>query len=142
MVRWVLERRPDTERSGVSEGDALRRAREEIAQLEAERVRLSTDVMEGRPGALEEEERLRQRIAELGHWLLEAEKEGQVSETPSYEDVLHSLRVRLAGSPQLRYQPAEDIGRDLVTNGYLSTEPDPALVRRALAEIGDEGGAP
>ena len=83
----MLERGPDTERSGVSEGDALRRAREEIAQLETERVRLSTDVMEGRPGALEEDERLRQRIAELGHWLLEAEKEGKeegrdVSEGP------------------------------------------------------------
>jgi hypothetical protein len=141
VVRWVLKRRPNTERSSVSEGDALRRAREEIAQLEAERVRLSADVMEGRPGALEEDERLRQRIAELGHWLLEAEKEHHGSETPSYEDVLHALRVRLAGSPQLRNQPAEDIGHDLMTNGYLSTEPDPALVRRALAEIGDDGGA-
>ena len=127
----------------MSEGDALRRAREEIAQLEAERVRLSADVMEGRPGALEEDERLRQRIAELGHWVMEAEKEHHVSETPSYEDVLHALRVRLAGSPQLRNQPAEDIGHDLVTNRYLPTQPDPALVRRALAEIGDDdGGAP
>ena len=142
VVGWVLKRKPDTERSGVSEGDALRRAREEIAQLEAERVRLSAEVMEGRPGALEEDERLRQRIAELGHWVMEAEKEHHVSETPSYEDVLHALRVRLAGSPQLRYQPAEDIGHDLMTNGYLSTEPDPALVRRALAEIEDDGGAP
>ena len=125
----------------MSEADALRRAREEIAQLETERVRLSADVMEGKPGALEEDERLRQRIAELGHWLLEAEKEGHVSDTPSYEEVLHALKVRLAGSPQLRHQPAEDIGHDLMTNGYLSTEPDPALVRRALAEIGDNGGA-
>jgi hypothetical protein len=66
----------DNERSGVSEEDALRRAREEIAQLEAERVHLSSDVMEGRPGALEKDERLRQRIVELGHWLFEAEKEG------------------------------------------------------------------
>lgn len=143
VVRWVLKRRPTIEGSGVSEEDALQRAREEIAQLEAERVRLSTDVMEGRPGALEEDERLRQRIAELGQWLLEAEKEGHASETPSYEDVLHALRVRLAGSPQLRHQPAEDIGHDLMTNRYLPTEPDPALVRRALAEIGDDdGGAP
>jgi hypothetical protein len=63
-----------------------------------------------------------------------------VSETPSYEDVLHALRVRLAGSPQLRHQPAEDIAHDLMTNGYLPTEPDPALVRRALEELGD--GAP
>jgi hypothetical protein len=59
----------------MSEEDALRRAREEIAQLEAERVRLSTDVMEGRLDALEEDERLRQRMAELGRWLVEAEKE-------------------------------------------------------------------
>jgi hypothetical protein len=61
----------------VSKEDALRRARQEIAQLEAERVRLSTDVIAGRPGALEKDERLRQRIVELGHWLLEAEREGE-----------------------------------------------------------------
>ena len=60
----------------MSEEAALRRAREEIAELETERVRLSSEVMEGRPGALEEDERLRQRIVELGHWLLEVEKEG------------------------------------------------------------------
>jgi hypothetical protein len=58
-----------------------------------------------------------------------------MSQEPRYEDVLHALRVRLAGSPQLRFQPAEDIGRDLMKNRYLATEPDPALVRRALAEI-------
>ncbi len=75
VLRWVLERRPTTERSGVSEEDALRRTREELAQLEAQRVQLSPDVMEGRPEALEEDERLRQRIVELGHWLMEAEKE-------------------------------------------------------------------
>ena len=72
---------------------------------------------------------------------METEKEGHVSEAPSYEEVLHALKVRLAGSPQLRYQPVKDIGHDLMTNGYLSTKPDPALVRRALAEIGDNGGA-
>jgi hypothetical protein len=59
----------------VSEEDALRRTRQEIAQLEAERVRLSAEVMEGKPGALEQDEQLRQRIAELGHWLMEAKKE-------------------------------------------------------------------
>jgi hypothetical protein len=64
------------EGSGVSEEDALRQAREELAQLEAQRVQLSGEVMEGRPGALEEDERLRARIVELGNWLLEAEKEG------------------------------------------------------------------
>jgi hypothetical protein len=37
VVRWVLERRSNRQRSSrVSEEDALRRAREEIAQLEAE----------------------------------------------------------------------------------------------------------
>jgi seryl-tRNA synthetase len=72
----MLEGKPTTERSGVSEDDALRQAREELAQLEAQRVQLSEDVMEGRPGALEEDERLRARIADLGHWLSEAEKEG------------------------------------------------------------------
>jgi hypothetical protein len=60
----------------VSEEDALRRAREELAQLEAERVRLSADVMAGRPGALEEDEQLRRRIVELGQRILEVEKEG------------------------------------------------------------------
>jgi len=64
-----------------------------------------------------------------------------VSEAPTYEDIVHALRVRLAGAPQLRDQPARDIGHDLMANGYLPTEPDPALVRRALVEIKDEGGA-
>jgi hypothetical protein len=58
----------------MSEEDALRRTRQEIAQLETERVRLSTEVMEGKAGALEQDEQLRQRIAELGHWLMEAER--------------------------------------------------------------------
>jgi hypothetical protein len=58
----------------VSEEDELRRVRQEIAQLETERVHLSTEVMEGKPGALEYDEQLRQRILELGHWLWEAER--------------------------------------------------------------------
>jgi hypothetical protein len=58
----------------VSEEEELRRTRQEIAQLETERVRLSSEVMEGKPGALEQDEQLRQRIAELGHWLWEAER--------------------------------------------------------------------
>ncbi|MDF2703896.1 MAG: hypothetical protein K0S10_2842 [Rubrobacteraceae bacterium] len=64
-----------------------------------------------------------------------------MSEAPSYEEVVHALRVRLAGAPQLRDQPARDIGHDLMANGYLPTEPDPELVRRALEEIEEEGGA-
>jgi hypothetical protein len=57
--------------------EEVRRAREELAQLETERVRLSTEVMEGRPGALEQDEQLRQRIVELGQWLLQVEGEGE-----------------------------------------------------------------
>jgi len=64
-----------------------------------------------------------------------------MSEAPSYEDILHALRTRLAGAPQLQDQPARDIGHDLMANGYLPTEPDPAMVRRALVQIKDEGGA-
>ena len=63
-----------------------------------------------------------------------------MSEEPSYEDVVHALRVRLAGNPRLRELPAEDISSDLLDNGHLPTKPDPALVRRALAEIGDDDG--
>lgn len=64
------------------------------------------------------------------------------SEAPSYEDVLHALRTRLAGSPQLWHQPAENISHDLMANGYLPTEPAPALVRKALQEIDrDQRGA-
>jgi hypothetical protein len=64
-----------------------------------------------------------------------------VSEVPTYEDVVHALRVRLAGAPQLQDQPAGDIGHDLMANGYLPTEPDSELVRRALLEIKEEGEA-
>jgi len=64
-----------------------------------------------------------------------------VSETPSYEDIVHALRMRLAGAPQLQDQPARDIGHDLMISGYLPCEPDPALVRKALLVIKNEGGA-
>lgn len=64
-----------------------------------------------------------------------------MSEAPSYDDIVHALRIRVAGAPQIQDLPARDIGHDLMTNGYLPTEPDPALVRRALVEIKHEGGA-
>jgi hypothetical protein len=64
-----------------------------------------------------------------------------MSEAPSYEDIVHALRMRPAGARQLQDQPAQDIGHDLITNGCLPTEPDQALVRRPLVEIKDEGGA-
>jgi hypothetical protein len=69
----------------VSEEDALRRTRQDIAQLEAERVRLSTEIMEGKPEALEQDEQLRQRIVELGHWLWEAEKGRRAAPPPPDE---------------------------------------------------------
>jgi hypothetical protein len=64
-----------------------------------------------------------------------------VTEAPRYEDIVHALRGRLAGAPHLRDQPARDVGHDLMANGYLPTGPDPELVRRALQEIEEEGGA-
>jgi len=39
----------------VSLQDDVRRAREQVSELEAARLRLSADVMEGRPEALEED---------------------------------------------------------------------------------------
>ncbi len=64
-----------------------------------------------------------------------------MSEEPRYEDVVHALRVRLAGNPRVRDLPAEDLSDDLLYNGGLSTKPDPETVRRALKEIGhDRGG--
>lgn len=68
------------------------------------------------------------------------QKESSMSEEPRYEDVLHALRVRLAGNPRVRDLPADDLSHDLLYNGGLSTKPDPALVRRALKEIGRDQG--
>ena len=64
-----------------------------------------------------------------------------MSEEPTYEDVVHALRVRLAGNPRLRDMPAGDISDDLVDNNHLPTKPDPELITRALQEIDrDDGG--
>lgn len=64
-----------------------------------------------------------------------------MSEEPRYDDVIHALRMRLAGNPRVRDLPAEDLSDDLLYNGGLRTKPDPALVRRALEDIGqDQGG--
>jgi hypothetical protein len=70
----------------------------------------------------------------------DGEERSTMSEQPSYEDILHSLRVRLAGNPRLRDLPAEDISDDLADHSHLPTKPDPELVSRALQEIDrDEG---
>ena len=61
-----------------------------------------------------------------------------MSEQPTYEDVVHALRVRLAGNPRLRDTPARDIADDLLDNGYLPTKPGDELITRALQELREE----
>ena len=71
----------------------------------------------------------------------DSEERSGVSEQPSYEDVVHTLRVRLAGNPRLRDMPAGDIADDLLDNSHLPTKPDPELITRAFQEIDrDDGG--
>ena len=49
--------------------------REEVKELEEARLRISGDVMEGKAEALEEDERLRERIVELTRELMSAKEE-------------------------------------------------------------------
>jgi hypothetical protein len=60
---------------GLSQQDDERRMREEVKELEEARLRISEDVMEGKAGALEEDERLRERIVELTRGLMSAKEE-------------------------------------------------------------------
>ena len=53
----------------MSERDETHRTREKISRLEERRRRPSGAVMEGKPGALEEDERLERRILELARRL-------------------------------------------------------------------------
>jgi hypothetical protein len=59
----------------LSQLDDERRMREEVKELEEARLQISGDVMEGKAGALEEDERLRERIVELTRGLMSAKKE-------------------------------------------------------------------
>ncbi len=59
----------------MSQLDDERRMREEVKELEEARLRISGEVMEGKAGALEEDERLRERIVELTRGLMSAKKE-------------------------------------------------------------------
>ena len=59
----------------MSQQDDERRMREEVKELEEARLRISGDVMEGKAEALEEDERLRERIVELTRGLMRAKKE-------------------------------------------------------------------
>ncbi len=60
-------------------GEDVGRAREELMELEAARLRLSEEVMKGNSEALEEDRRLEQRIRELGNQLASPgqEEEGE-----------------------------------------------------------------
>src|SRR5215207_3698909 len=60
---------------GMRERDEVRRAREEVEELEASRLRLSGDVMRGDPEALNEDRRLERRLWELTRWMMRAEQE-------------------------------------------------------------------
>jgi len=60
---------------GMRERDEVRRAREEVEELEASRLRLSGDVMRGDPEALNEDRRLERRLWELTRLIMRAEQE-------------------------------------------------------------------
>jgi hypothetical protein len=59
----------------LSRQDDERQMREEIRELEEARLRISGDVMEGKLGALEEDELLRERIVELTRNLMSAKED-------------------------------------------------------------------
>ncbi len=61
----------------MTKEDEVRRVRQEIEKLEAARLRLSEDVMRGKPEALEEDRRHEGRIRELAHWLMSVEREAR-----------------------------------------------------------------
>lgn len=73
--RKETERRADElrqswrDRRPLDEKDEARRVREEVSRLEEKRRRLSSELMEGRPGTIEEDERLERRILELARQL-------------------------------------------------------------------------
>ena len=58
-------RKPWTERGGVDREDRIRRAQEEMLELQEARLRISVEIAEGKPGALEEDRRIRERLVEL-----------------------------------------------------------------------------
>ena len=66
----------------MSERDEVRRAREEIEDLEAFRLRLSSAVMRGDRKAVEEDRHLERRIRDVTRWIMRAEQ--------AEEDELHA----------------------------------------------------
>ena len=62
----------------MSAEDEARKVREEVERLENTRLQLSEDVMHGRAGAIEEDQRLeRRRIRELGRKLQNLKQGGR-----------------------------------------------------------------
>jgi hypothetical protein len=61
----------------VSAEAEARKLREEVERLENTRLQLSKDVMHGRPGAIEEDQRLEKRIRELGSRLHKLKQGGR-----------------------------------------------------------------
>lgn len=59
----------------MSERDEVRRARKEVEELEAIRLRLSGEVMKGDRKALEEDRRLERRLRDLTRWIMRVEQD-------------------------------------------------------------------
>ncbi len=60
----------------MSAEDEARKVLEEVERLENTRLELSRDVMHGRAGAIEEDQRLERRIRELGRRLQDLKQGG------------------------------------------------------------------
>ncbi len=70
----------------MSERDEVRRAREEIAELEAARVRLADAVIRGDSWAVNEDRQLERRLRDLSRLIMRAERDE--------EDEQHSATER------------------------------------------------
>jgi hypothetical protein len=57
------------------------------------------------------------------------------SEEPGPDEILTALREAIREDPGLRERGAEDISRDLASQGYLEREPSPTLVAEMLGTL-------
>lgn len=77
----------------MSERDeGVRRAREEVKELEAARLRLSEAVMRGDHGARNEDRRLERRLRDLSRWIMRAEQEEEDEQRADIERRGEELR--------------------------------------------------
>jgi hypothetical protein len=56
----------------------------------------------------------------------------------SHSEVLEALERALEDNPHLRGLSADEVARRLVLEGYVETEPSPALVGEAMATVAAE----